>query len=309
MPIQHKGIHMTKAIAVAGATGELGKRVVHALLKRGATVNALVRGTSDPEKVEALRSAGATVIVLEGIPAASHLTDTACLVSTLAGLRENIIEAQSDLLDAAVAAGVPRFIPSDFSADFTKLTPGENRNLDLRREFHGKLDRSTIKGTSILNGMFADILTTPYSPIFDFKAHRVNYWGSADQHLDFTTMDSTAAFTAAAALDESTPTVLRIAGDQITPREMAAAASETIGETFNLFRLGTVDELGQKIVEARASDPTAESNVYAPFQLMQYTHNMASGRAKLERVDNLRYPEVKWTNVRQLLSALSVKST
>jgi len=295
---------MTKTIAVAGATGELGKRVVHALLARGASVQALVRGTSDQTKVEALRSAGATIVVLDDLPATARImAGTVCLVSTLAGLRENIVEAQSALLDSAVKAGVPRFIPSDFSADFTKLSPGENRNLDLRREFHGRLDSANIQATSILNGMFADILPTPYSPFFDFKARRVNYWGSPDQKLDFTTMDDTAAFTAAAALDETTPKVLRIAGDQISAREMAAAASAATDSTFSLFRLGTIDELGDKIVQARKADPTAESNVYAPFQLMQYTHNMASGRAKLDTVDNSRYPDVTWTRVEDLLVA------
>ena len=295
---------MTKTIAVAGATGELGKRVVHALLARGAEVRALVRATSDAEKVESLRSAGATIVVLDDAASKTRsLAGSTCLVSTLAGLRDNIVVAQGALLDAAVAAGVPRFIPSDFSADFTKLSPGENRNLDLRREFHDKLDRSTLKATSILNGMFADILQTPYSPFFDFESHRVNYWGSPDQSLDFTTMDDTATFTAAAALDDDAPKVLRIAGDQISAREMAAAASEATGSTFSLFRLGTIDELGQKIVEAREADATAESNVYAPFQLMQYTHNMASGRAKLDPVDNERYGAMRWTRVKDLMAA------
>ena len=294
---------MTKTIAVAGATGDLGKRIVHALLARGATVQALVRGTSKREEVEALRASGATIVQLDDGPATSRaLAGSACLVSALAGLRNNIVDAQSALLDAAVQAGVPRFIPSDFSADFTRLSPGENRNLDLRREFHGRLDGARIAATSILNGMFADILPTPHSPFFDFTARRVNYWGAADQRLDFTTMDDTAAFTAAAALDDTTPRVLRIAGDQISAREMAAAASAATGGTFTLFCLGSVDELGRRIVEARAADPTAESNVYAPFQLMQYTHNMASGRATLgSSLDNDRYADLTWTRVEDLL--------
>ena len=295
---------MNQTIAVAGATGALGQRVVHALLARGATVRALVRRTSDPARVGPLEAAGATIVVLDDGPSNARLLEGAtCLVSTLAGLREQVVDAQSALLDAAVAAGVPRFIPSDFSADFTRLSPGENRNLDLRREFHGRLDRAPIEATSILNGMFADVLATPHSPFIDFASRRVNYWGSPDQKLDFTTMDDTAAFTAAAALDGTTPKVLRIAGDQVSPREMAIAASQALDGTFTLFRLGTVDELGRKIVEARQADPDAETNVYAPFQLMQYTHNMVSGRAKLEAVDNDRYPGATWTRVQDLLAA------
>ena len=54
-----------------------------------------------------------------------------CLVSALAGLRETVIDAQKIILDAAVEANVPRFIPSDYSIDFTNLKEGQNRNLDL----------------------------------------------------------------------------------------------------------------------------------------------------------------------------------
>lgn len=58
-----------------------------------------------------------------------------CVISVLAGLRDVIITAQRQLLDAAVKAGVPRFVPSDFCTNFTQIEPGENRNFDLRREF------------------------------------------------------------------------------------------------------------------------------------------------------------------------------
>jgi hypothetical protein len=67
---------------------------------------------------------------------------------------------------------MPRFIPSDYCIDFTKLPPGTNRNLDLRREFHERLDRAPIAATSILNGRFADMLTGQ-APIVLFKFKRV----------------------------------------------------------------------------------------------------------------------------------------
>ena len=62
-----------------------------------------------------------------------------CVVSALQGLREVIVGTQSALLAAAVAAGVPRFIPSDFSSDYTQQLVGVNRNFDLRREFGAHL--------------------------------------------------------------------------------------------------------------------------------------------------------------------------
>lgn len=64
------------------------------------------------------------------------LIGVSVVVSALQGLRDVIIDTQSNVLQAAVDAGVPRFIPSDYSVDYTALTEGENRNFDLRRVFY-----------------------------------------------------------------------------------------------------------------------------------------------------------------------------
>ena len=224
-----------------------------------------------------------------------------CVISALSGLRDVIVETQTLLLDAAVKAGVPRFIPSDYSIDFTKFPPGTNRNLDLRREFHERLDQAPIAATSILNGMFADMLTGQV-PMILFKFKRVIYWGNADQRLDFTTMDDTAAFAARAALDPSTPRILRIAGDQLSARELTAVVSEVTGKKFRLFRAGGLGMLGALIKVARFFNP-GEKELYPPWQGMQYMRNMFEGRAKLEPLDNDRYPGLRWTTVRDVLAA------
>lgn len=297
--------HGTKqTIAVAGPTGALGMRVVRSLVARGASVRALVRDGSNADAVARLASAGAEIVTLDlrnSNSVVRALTGVSCVVSTLSGLRDVIVDAQSSLLESAVAAGVPRFIPSDFSADLTRLLPGENRNFDLRRQFHQRLDRAAISATSILNGAFADMLTGDHSPFFDFQLNRVPYWGFADQRLDFTSMDNVGEFTAAAALDPSAPRYLRIAGAQVTAREMAQAASEVFGRKFEPFRLGSEAELAAKIPVVRASDLSSESTVFAPFQGMQYMHNMFTGRAHLEKLDNARYDGIKWTGLKEIL--------
>lgn len=218
---------MNPLVLVAGATGDLGGRLVTALLQRGASVRALVREATDAAKVDALTRRGVEVRRVE-LTDMAGLTQAcagvACVVSTLAGLREVIVEAQFQLLAAAVAAGVPHFIPSDFCSDYTQQRPGENRNFDLRREFQQQLDAAPIAATSILNGAFGEILTYNI-PLLDFKQQQVGYWEDADWKIDFTTMDDTAAYTAAAALDAATPRYLRIASFQPSPRELVAAAA------------------------------------------------------------------------------------
>ena len=189
--------------AVAGATGDLGGRIIGALVERGTTVCALVRPGTPAEKLTALQRPGVEVVPVDFTRPAEltkALAGASCVVSALQGLRDVIVDAQSSLLAAAVAAGVPRFIPSDFSSDLFKIAPGDNRNFDLRREFHQQLDVAPIASTTILNGAFAEILGYNI-PFLDFKAKRVGYWESPDWKVDFTTMNDTAAFTAAAALD------------------------------------------------------------------------------------------------------------
>jgi nucleoside-diphosphate-sugar epimerase len=289
-------------IVVAGATGSLGGRMVRALVERRASVKALVRHGTARDKLERLQELGVTIATVD-LNNASQVTpacsSASCVVSALQGLRDVIVETQTVLLDAAIKAAVPRFIPSDYSIDFTRFPPGENRNFDLRRDFHKRLDETSISATTIFNGAFAEMLTGQM-PLILFKLKRVLYWGDADQRMDFTTMDDTAAFTASAALDPSTPRFLRIAGDQLSARELTAVVSEVTGKEFRLFRAGGLGTLGTLIKVARTVAP-GEKQLYPAWQGMQYMRNMFDGRAKLEPLDNDRYPSIRWTTARDVL--------
>jgi hypothetical protein len=263
-----------------------------------------VRQSTSRDKLEQLQGLGVTIArfdprnVSEVTPAC---LGASCVVSALQGLRDVIVDAQSLLLDAAIQARVPRFIPSDYSIDFTKFPPGENRNLDLRREFHKRLDTASISVTTIFNGAFANLLTGQM-PLILFKRNRVLYWGDPDQRMDFTTIDDTAAFTASAALDPLTPRFLRIAGDQLSARELTSVVSEVTGKKFRLFRAGGLGMLGALIKVAQVITP-GETDLYPAWQGMQYMRNMFDGRAVLEPLDNERYPGIHWTIVRDVLSA------
>jgi nucleoside-diphosphate-sugar epimerase len=276
-------------IVVAGATGDLGFRIAQALLKRGARVRALVRPGNHKPAVTALQDLGAEIIEVD-FNSVTALTKAcagaACVVSALSGLRDVIVDGQKRLLAAAVAAGVPRFIPSDYSIDYTKLPTGSNRNLDLRREFNQRLDQAPIQATSILNGMFTDLLTGQ-APVVLFGLKRVLYYGDADQPLDFTTTANTAEFTAAAALDPTTPRYLRVAGEVATVRGLQRAATEATGKPFKLLRVGGLWVLGSLIKVTKTLMPTSD-DVFPPWQGMQYLHNMFTGLPKLVPLDNAR---------------------
>ena len=294
---------MRKIILVAGATGNIGLRIVKALVREGAEIRVLVRANTPTEKITPLELTGVSIYTVnhwnyEELKRAC--ADVACVVSALAGLRDVVIDAQKILLDAAIDAGVPRFIPSDYSLDFTKFKPGENRNLDWRREFHEYLNNLPIRSTSIFNGAFAELLTTDM-PMILFKQKMILYWGSADYQWGFTTMDNTAAYTAKVALDPAAPRYLVIAGDQISPREVHALVSELTGEKFRLFRPGGKRVLGGIIKITRQLAP-GKNELYPAWQGMQYMHNMIDERSKIAKLHNDRYAGIDWTNVRTVIS-------
>ena len=294
---------MKKIILVAGATGNLGLRIVKALLNHDVEIRVIVRSNSDVDRVRILENYGVEIYKISTWNLEELKTpclDVSCVVSSLAGLREVVIDAQKILLDAAIAAGVSRFIPSDYSIDFTKFSYGENRNLDLRREFHEYLEKTPVAATSVFNGAFTELLTNEMPMIF-FKQKMILYWGSADHKWGFTTMDNTAEYTAKVALDSSTPRYLRIAGDLITPREVKVVASEVTGRKFRLFRPGGKMLLGVIINLAKILAP-GKKELYPAFQGMQYLHNMIDERSKTEKPDNDRYPQIHWTTVKDILS-------
>lgn len=292
---------MHTPILVAGGTGELGGRIIAALLQRGASVRAVVRATADATKVAELIRRGVDVrrVDLTDVDALTQAcAGVACVVSVLAGLRDVIVDGQSGLLAAAVAAGVPRFIPSDFASDYTQQGPGQNRNFDLRREFQQRLDRAPIAATSILTGAFGEILTYGI-PLLDFKQQQVGYWEDADWKIDFTTMDDTAAYTAAAALDAATPRFLRIASFQHSPRELAAAAEAAGRGAFELVRLGSRADLAAHIEQARAANPAGEHELYANWQQLQYMRSMFA--VQNNPLDTHRYAGLTWTSAEDVL--------
>lgn len=299
---------MSDLIVIAGATGRLGGLIISELLRLNADVRALVRRESAADDVESLRKAGASVSVVDYFDAQElkrACSNASCIVSALSGLEDVIIDAQAQLLHAAVAAGVPRIIPSDYAVDFTKLPEGSNRNFDLRRKFHRQLYAAPIATTSVLNGMFTDLLIGP-APVILFKLHRVLYWENADQLLDFTTIENTAEFTARAALDPSTPRFLRIAGDVVSARDLAQISTDVTGEQFKLMRGGGLGRLAAIIKVMRLLMRSDE--VFPPWQGMQYLHNMFSGLPKLDPLDNDRYPGIRWTKVREVIQSVRSSS-
>ena len=319
----------TKIVVVAGAQGNLGKLVCEALLARARAegtaliVRGLVRNGSTKPGVSSPRADGdGSAQQLSLVPVDYERREDLleacqgayCVISTLQGLEDVIVAAQTRLLEAAIAKGVRRFIPSDFSGDFTRLPEGSHRNFDLRRQFH-RVARGLIAGagspielTSVFQGGFTELLGSGWV-LFDYKKRRVNYFGAADSPMEFTTWQNTAEFTAAVALDERpTPPQLFPAGQRITPREAQAIAKRVTGANFALKRVMPTGMLRLAISLVRLFKPGKKGDVMPLWVGMQYGYCGALGVMSPARLDNDRYTDIQWMGVDDVIRTAFVEA-
>jgi hypothetical protein len=304
-------------IVVAGAQGNLGKLVCEGVIERARREGRSIEVRGLLRRTTSAAPPGAPIVdpavhqrlvfhaVDYGNPAdlARVCEGASCVVSTLQGLGDVIVDVQAALLAAALRAGVRRFIPSDFSGDFTRLPEGSHRNFDLRRTFHQRAEAqiaaasSGIEFTSIFQGGFTELLGSGWV-LFDYHKRRVNYFGSADAPMEFTTWKNTAEFTAAVALDERpTPRYLYPAGQRVTPREAVAIARKVTGAEFTPKRVMPTALLRWVIQLIRLVRPGRKGEVMPLWVAMQYGYCGALGVMSPVHLDNDRYPDIVWQGI------------
>lgn len=298
-----------KIVVLSGATGQLGGLIARNLVrKEGVSVRALVRPGSGAKAAD-LAKLGVEIIEVaidgSGDPAAlrAAMQDAFSVVSTLQGGPSIIVNAQSRLFEAAVAANVRRFIPSDYSIDFNRLHAGANRNFDIRLSFHRAAEDiirrtgSHIELTSIFQGAFTELLASGWM-LLNYKKRQVQYFGSPDTKMDFTTWSDTADFTAAVAVDANpTPRALNISGVRLTPKDVQQITKRVTGADFELKRAMSISMLRTAIAVLKFFKPGKPEDPMPMWVGMQYAYSMALGTGVPVRLDNDRYPGTSWTGI------------
>ncbi len=279
-----------RRVLLVGATGMLGGEIADAILSRSDLVlRALVR-PGKAEAAAALRGRGAEI-------AEGDVADAASLAPAMAGVDVIVCALPNDprvfvpghrnLLDAAERAGVSRMIPSDFSVDFFNIGPDENDNLAMRKEVVPLFAGRSVRPSHILIGAFMDTMLDPRAPFIDWATGTLPYFGDGQQACDFTSVRDAARYVAAACADANAPEILKFAGDVRTMPGLAVSIGRAFRKPLSAKSQGSVSELARLIdtKKASAADPWE-------WISLQYHHNMVSGRAKLDPLDNARYPEV-----------------
>ncbi|KAI0973051.1 hypothetical protein F4678DRAFT_35991 [Xylaria arbuscula] len=144
-----------KNVALTGATGNLGPAILKQLLDAGFNATVLTRKSSTHELPPSVTVKPVDYDSIESLTAALQGQDA--IISTLgfAGLTK-----QLNLIQAAVKAGVKRFIPSDFGSD-TETPKTANLavfadKITIQKALVKEAASGTITYTNIYNGPFFD---------------------------------------------------------------------------------------------------------------------------------------------------------
>jgi NADH dehydrogenase len=221
------------SILVVGATGFLGTEICRRLAGNGTPPRALVRETSDPARVEALRELRAEIVV--GDLRDRDSLDRACagvddVFSTATSIiREGEISAvdgkgQLSLVDAARDAGVTRFV----YVSFEELGTGAPLE-SAKRAVEERLRTSEIRYTILRAGLFHETWLGPATG-FDAANGTVNVYGSGEAELSWIALSDVAtAAVKSLAEPETENAIVPIAGERLSYRGVVTVFEEVIG--------------------------------------------------------------------------------
>ncbi len=302
-----------QTVLLAGATGNMGSKIAAALAKKKEVkLRALVRNKTgrdekQQQQLDQLQALGIELVQGDlhddaSLERACAGVDTVLSAVNANGNPEIELTGQLNLLNAAKKAGVSRFMPSDYSADYTKLQLGEHHNYDFRIKVAQAVKESGLNYTFIMCGAFMEVFFAPFFGAFDFEKGTVEFWGEGGTKIDLTTMNDTAKYVAEAVVDpKAINTIFQFAGDVVTMKEVVAIYEEIRGQRLTLQHQGSLEDLKARIEELKVSD----SNPWAYIRL-QYVWLLESGKGKLEHLINDRYPHIKPVTVREFFSSPSL---
>ncbi len=254
-------------ILVVGATGLVGSDICGRLAAAGLPVRALVRDTSAEEKVGQLRDLGVGIAI-------GDLRDPASLARACAGVDavvatvsampfsyepgvNDIATTDTDgmrhLIDAAVEAGVRRFVYTSFSGNMDLAFPLRNAKRLVERH----LIESGLEYAILRPSCFMEVWLTP-AVGFDPANARATIYGTGQQPLSWISKADVAAFAVAALTTPAArDTILELGGPRpVSPLEVVHVFEVLAGRPFDLtFVPAEVLRLRQE----QAEDPMQQS--------------------------------------------------
>lgn len=272
-----------KKFAIVGA-GNVGGFIVEELLKQKAAgaieevviVSRPASKGKDQYVSYAKRGARIAAAEFDDVPAlTTALAGVHVVISTVAA---TVVDVQVHIAQAAKAAGVHVFIPSEFGGPTAGL---KDNVLGVKGALHTKLREVGPPLLLVYTGPFSDMLWIELVQL-DVKSGKVAVGGDGNSKISFTTRNDTARFLAYvlvhAPKERLQNQTLRLEGDRASFNEIFKAYEERTGTKLDVtYR--PLDSLRAKLVEN-------------PYDLDAYLHHSWATAGLNGEPDNGLYP--KW---------------
>ncbi|KAK6531189.1 hypothetical protein TWF281_008014 [Arthrobotrys megalospora] len=285
---------MTITVGIAGITGKFARVLVASLLTYP---EVKIRGyCRDPSKVSANLSSNPNISLIKGdgfdtSAIATFVSGCDVVVCCYLGDDKLMVDGQKLLIDACAENGVPRYVASDWSLDYTKLEFGQLFPKDPMKHIKAYLDaQNKVKGVHILVGAFMDPFFSPAFGIWDPATTTFRYWGTGDEIWEGTTYENAAEYTAAVCVDKDAHGILKLVGGSSTFHQIAESFEKAYGVKANLESLGSQEDLYSKMHELRKTQP---ENFFS-YLFLFFQYYMVNGQTVIgPQYDNEKYPQVK----------------
>ncbi|KAK9234995.1 hypothetical protein V1525DRAFT_21110 [Lipomyces kononenkoae] len=177
-----------KSVAITGASGNLGPHVLKALIDANFQVTVLTRSRKPGAYDASIRVVEVDFTSVESLTAALNGIDGP--VSTLGPA---VTESQTVLIDAAIAAGVKRFIPSDYGSCSTnpklKDHPIYAQMFTVRQYLQDKAKAGNLAWTVLVCGAFLEFLLD-MPMMLDFENHKATLYDEGDNRISSTSLSN-----------------------------------------------------------------------------------------------------------------------
>ncbi|KAL3420605.1 hypothetical protein PVAG01_07050 [Phlyctema vagabunda] len=177
-----------KTVAIAGAGGNVGVYAFKALFDAGFKITVLTRAKGSTTYDASVKVIEVDYSSIDSLTAALQGQDA--VVSTVAA---TAIESQTVLINAAIAAGVKRLIPSDYGSNSTcaKIQdwPIYSTTAKIQKYLIGKSKTTDLTYSFLASGTPLDLIFSPIG-LVDFQNHKVELYDGGDNRISASTFPS-----------------------------------------------------------------------------------------------------------------------
>ena len=243
-----------KTVTLAGASGALGTPLLQALLDAGFTVTALTRESSTQSFPSSVKVAKVDYNDVDGLTVALKGQD-----ALISALGTTSIDSQYHLIDAAVAAGVKRIIPSEFGCDIdhpkAAVMPVYQPKIQIRKHIEEKIKGTSTTYTYVINNMFLD-WTMDHGWGVEPKNRRMEMFDGGETPYTATPIPFVAKGTAAVLQhpEETQNRSVKLHGTGLTQKQLLEISKRALGGDIDVTHSST-GEGEKEAFEILAKDP------------------------------------------------------